>query len=354
METLANTASSPAASTTPQDARGPRVREIEAAIPDDFCLALGERLDNPILRARLIGPETGPLVVVTGGISSDRHPDVGPDGEPGWWPWAVRDGGPIDTRRLRVLAFDLSPGRDSRRIVTLTTQDQARLLAILLDAAGEPVIDAFVGASYGGAVALAFAELFPERIRHVVTLSAAHRTHPMATAWRGVQRRILALGVETGREAEAVALARELAMTTYRTGQEFQQRFGDGAVAPRAGEGYAVCDYLQSRGRDYASVTTPQRWITLSDALDRHSVQPERITTAVTVIGFTTDQLCPIEDLRELADRLPNRQRLVEAPSLYGHDAFLKERAVVTEALSRALAPLLADPARHPDQEIAA
>lgn len=353
METLSNPASSPAASTT-QEASRPRVREIEAAVPEDFCLGSGDRLDCATLRARLIGPETGPLVIVTGGISSDRHPDTGPDGEPGWWSWAVRDGGPIDTGRLRVLAFDLSPGRDSRRIVTLTTHDQARLLALLLDAAGEAVIDAFVGASYGGAVALAFAEQFPERIRHVVTISAAHRSHPLATAWRGIQRRILALGVETGREAEAIALARELAMTTYRTGQEFQQRFGDGPAAPSAGEGYAVCDYLQSRGRDYASVTTPQRWITLSDALDRHSVRPERIQAEVTVIGFTTDQLCPIDDLRELADRLPNRRRLVEAPSLYGHDAFLKERAAVTEALTHALAPLFDDTTRQPDQEIAA
>ena len=53
------------------------------------------------------------------------------------------------------------------------------------------------------------------------------------------------------------------------------------------------------------------------------------------------------EDLRlESGERLaagaPNLRRLIEAPSIFGHDAFLKERELVGRALHDALSPLYA------------
>lgn len=323
-------------------------REIVAAIPADFRLASGGRLAASAVRARIVGPARGPLVVVGGGISAGRRAADDAEGE-GWWGWAVRDGGPVDTRRLRVLAFDFLPDVNTPDIPTITTQDQARLLALALDAAGEARIDALVGASYGGCVGLAFAELFADRIGRLVVISATHRAHPVATAWRGVQRRLLALGLERGFEAQAIDLARQLAMTTYRSSEEFQARFGDGPIPDRAGGAYPVCGYLTARGAAYSGVTSARRWIALSDSLDRHRVAPEAVHCPLTVVGFTSDRLAPIEDSRDLAARAPNLERFVEAPSLYGHDAFLKETDLVGSILSTALTPLAS-----PAQEIAA
>lgn len=320
-------------------------RDVRAAIPADFRLASGERLAAAEIVGRVHGPEAGPLVVVAGGISSGRFAAR-------WWSWAVRKDGPIDLARVRVLAFDYLPGKDEP-LATLTTGDQARLLALLLDSLNEPVVDAFIGSSYGGCVGLAFASLFPQRIGELMVISAAHRTHPMATAWRGVQRRILAFARDCGREADGVALARELAMTTYRTPDEFALRFDTTAPAA-AGEAYPVCDYLISRGENYAGITSANRWITLSDSLDRHDIAPETIGCPLTVVGFASDRLAPIEDSRELAERAPNLRRLVEAPSIFGHDAFLKERDLVGRALHDALSALSPPTARLPAQEIAA
>ena len=316
-------------------------RDVRAVIPDNFRLESGERLAAPEVVGRLLGPERGPLVVVAGGISSGRFAAR-------WWPWAVRRGGPIDVDRLRVLAVDYLPGRDEPG-VTVTTTDQARLLGLLLDALDEPRAEAFVGASYGGCVGLAFAAAFPQRIGELAVISAAHRSHPAATASRGVQRRLLALARDCGREAEGVALARQLAMTTYRAAEEFALRFAP--TPPRAaGEPYPVCDYLIARGADYADATSAARWIALSDSLDRHAVRPEAVRCPLTVIGFGSDRLVPIEDSRELAARAPNLRRLIEAPSIFGHDAFLKERELIGRALHDALSPLHA--ASH--REIAA
>ena len=313
-------------------------RDVRAPIPEDFRLESGERPAAAAVVGRLHGSNHGPLVVVAGGISSDRFAAR-------WWSWAVRSGGPINLDRARVLAFDLLPGRDEPG-VTLTTTDQARLLALLLDGIGESGIDAFVGASYGGCIGLAFAAAFPERIGRLVAISAAHRSHPAATAWRGVQRRLLAFARDCDREAEGVALARELAMVTYRTPEEFGLRFGP--TPPRqAGGPYPVCDYLIDRGAAYAEATSAARWITLSDSLDRHAVAPGAVRCPLTVVGFTSDRLVPIEDSRELADRAPNLRAFVEAPSIFGHDAFLKERELVGRALHDALSPLYANPHRE-------
>ena len=310
-------------------------RDVFAPIPEDFRLESGDRLNAATIVGRLHGPEHGPLVVVAGGISSDRFAAR-------WWSWAVKAGGAIDLNRVRVLAIDLAPGKDEAA-VTLTTTDQARLLAVLLDALNTPVVDAFVGASYGGCIGLAFAAAFPDRIGELVVISAAHRAHPAATAWRGVQRRLLAFARDCGREAEGIALARELAMTTYRTADEFDWRFA-GTAPAEAGQPYPVCDYLISRGADYAQVTSASRWIALSDSLDRHSVAPEAIRCPLTLLGFTSDRLVPIEDLRELASRAPNLRALAQAPSIFGHDAFLKEREAVSQTLHAALSPLYARP----------
>ena len=47
-------------------------RDVRVTIPEDFRLESGERLDAAEVVGRLHGPETGPLVVVAGGISSGR------------------------------------------------------------------------------------------------------------------------------------------------------------------------------------------------------------------------------------------------------------------------------------------
>jgi homoserine O-acetyltransferase len=313
----------------------PKSRDISVAIPADFRLASGQSLSGGV-RGRIVGPHTGALIVAAGGISAGRAAADTPD-QPGWWGWAIGDGAPVDTTRHRLLAVDWTPDLDVSDLLTITTADQARLLAILLDHLGEPVIDAFVGASYGGCVGLAFAELFPDRIGRLVVISAAHRAHPAATAWRGVQRRLLQFGIDADREAEAISLARELAMTTYRSAEEFDARFGANAAPEAAGGPYPVCDYLIARGAAYPGQTSARRWIALSDSLDRHAVQPERIRAVLTVVGFTSDRLVPVGDSRALAERAPNLDRFVEAPSLYGHDAFLKERAVIADVLSTAL-----------------
>jgi homoserine O-acetyltransferase/O-succinyltransferase len=119
-------------------------------------------------------------------------------------------------------------------------------------------------------------------------------------------------------------LARGLAMSTYRSPEEFAARF---RAAPRF-EGtravFPVEDYLFARGREYAARYRPESFICLSESIDLHAVDAARIVVPTEVVAVKEDQLVPIADMRALAARLPDA-RFHALSSLHGHDAFLKE-----------------------------
>ena len=292
--------------------------DLFVPVPVNFRLDSGARLPDREFRTRLYGPADAPLVIVAGGISAGRVP-YAEDGS-GWWQDLVGPGAAIDIDRWRVLAFDFAPLADAE--VAITTNDQARLVELALDSHGEDQAYAWAGASYGGMVGLAFAALVPERVGRLCVISAAHRPSVLGMAWRGIQRRIAALAAEAGRPEEGLALARELAMTTYRGADELETRF----TRTLDDEGLSDVDrYLISRGRAYPAAMSPKRWAALSASIDRHAVTPEAVEAPVTLIASVSDRLTPLSDMRDLAERLPDLRRFAEIDSRFGHDAFLKD-----------------------------
>lgn len=290
--------------------------DVCIAIPGDFRLETGARLPDAEVRLRLHGRADGPLVIAAGGISAGRALS-GPDG---WWRDVVGHRGGIDLDQYQVVGFDFSPVDNHR--VAITPADQARLLLIALDGLGVERVHGFVGASYGGMVGLALAALAPDRVERLCVISAAHQPAPLAAGWRGVQRRIVDYAIAHGEPAEGLALARQLAMITYRSADEFGSRFE--RVLDAAGQS-DLDRYLVARGAAYVDHMAPERWLSLSEAIDRCWVTPEAVKTQTALVACPTDQLVPISEMRALAARLPNLAAFHELPSLYGHDAFLKE-----------------------------
>lgn len=282
----------------------------------------------------LHGPDGAPIVVVLGGISASRHvASHAAAPADGWWEPFVGAGKAIDTTRVRVLGVDWHTRDDG----AVDTRDQARCLALVLDRIGAASVHAIVGSSYGGMVALAFAALFPSRVGRLVVISAAHEPHPMATALRTVQRGILRLGRAAGREADGVALARALGITTYRTADEFAERFDTAPVAGPGGFRFPVQDYLDHGGTTFAARFDAARYTALSESLDLHRVDPAAIRTPTTLLAVESDTLVPAWQMRQLFAALDAPGRYHEIASLYGHDAFLKEVDAVSEILTSAL-----------------
>lgn len=310
--------------------------DIRVDIPDDFRLMSGQKLEQTDVVARLYGPADAPVVVAAGGISAGRilfAKEDTTDTAPGWWEGVAGPNEALDLNRWRVLSIEFAPRLPTSQIYTITTHDQARLVRLILDHIGVEKVYNFIGASYGAMIGLAFAELYPDYVERLCVISAAHRSHPMATAMRGIQRRILRFGLETGNEKEGISLARQLSMTTYRSDDEFSERF-DGPPPEAAGENYTVCGYLRSRGDAYA--TDANRWISMSDSLDRHRVDPANIKAKVFLAAVPSDRLVPYADMKTLHEALADSV-FIEFPSLYGHDAFLKEISTVSAIVKRSL-----------------
>ena len=291
------------------------------------------------------GPDDAPAVFVLGGISAHRFVCGGPNGTAGWWPGVVGQGGALDPGRYRIVSIDwlggagdsTGPARKGPGFPVVTTDDQAHAVVRVLDHLEIERLHGFVGASYGGMVGLALGALHPKRVERLVVLCAAHRPHPMAVALRVLQRRIVELSVASGRERDGLALARALAMTTYRTPEEFEQRF---ALPPNWDEEvprFAVEEYLDHHGERFSRRFDATAFGILTQSLDLHSVEPEDVLVPTTAVSVDSDTLVPPWLVAELVRRLPRSGRAVRIASHFGHDAFLKEHRAVSRLIESVL-----------------
>ena len=293
------------------------------------------------LRYELRGCAGAPLVLVAGGISADRHLGASAEfPETGWWDAQVGVGRALAPRRLRVLSLDWG-GADGTVDAPIDPADQADAVAVLLDALHETRLDAFVGCSYGAAVGLQFAARHGRRLGRLVAVAGTHRAHPHASAWRALQRRAVALGALQCDEADGLVLARQLALLSYRTPEQYAARFGvarviDGRVRVGAE------DYLDHCAGRYAARTPATAFLRLSESLDLQSVDPGRVACPVTLVGVAGDLLVPLGDVHALAEGLRGEIRLRVLHSPHGHDAFLKEHASIAAILREALGDLVA------------
>jgi homoserine O-acetyltransferase len=236
-----------------------------------------------------------------------------------------------------VLAIDWLAA-DELGTASVSSEDQADAIAALLDALRISSLKAFVGSSYGAMAGLAFAARHGHRLGQLIALAGAHRPHPLASAQRAIQRSILRLGLEHGCRREALSLARQLAMTTYRGAHELAQRF-DGEPAFVDGRfRLPVESWLEHAGAKFARCGDAGRYLSLSESIDLHRIDPAAVRVPATLVGFASDRLVPLSDLCELQRGLGAPASLHVLDSRYGHDGFLKEHAALAPLLRAALA----------------
>jgi homoserine O-acetyltransferase len=332
--------SGPAESGLDAGAAAPAVDAV-LDLPAPWRTHYGDALPEPRVAFRLVGPRGAPVVAVLGGISAHRTLV----GREGWWPATVGPQLGVDTARFRILGLDYLGGLggsstpDGRsQFPPLSAFDQAEVLRRVVDHLGLPALHAIVGASYGGMVALGFAAIHAARVQRLVIVSAADRPQVLSTAWRSVQRQIVREAIARGDGPAGLRLARALAMATYRSQAEFAMRFSGPAIRDAERFRFPVEGYLFARGDDYVQKYRAESFLSLSESIDLHDVDARQVHTPATLIGVREDQLVPIADMQALAARLAGPARLVEINSIFGHDAFLKESAVLNPLLQSALA----------------
>lgn len=276
-------------------------------------------------RALIVGRPGAPLLVVLGGISATAAVVRGVDGSPGWWRRLFGSGRSIDPADYRILGIEFLADDEGR--FAPSTNDQATIIAAALETLGQQA-HAIIGASYGGMVALAWAERYRVTGTRLALVSANAAPHAMASAARSLQRRVVGLGIANGCSADALSIARGMAMLTYRTAEEFGERFAGGIAD---GDPLGPTDpghYLEARGRSFVAAMPPGRFLSLSGSIDRHRVDPAKIANPALIVGVKDDLLVPPAQCAELAEKLAGPARLELISSIYGHDAFLKEERI--------------------------
>lgn len=311
-------------------------------LPGEWVLHHGGRLPAARIVWRLTGRQNAPVICALGGIWCDRFLFDPQDPQRGCWREIVGPGRAVDASRYRILSFDYVGGRGGSTgpqadaaFPSVSTYDQAEALVRLIDHLGLASLHAIFGGSYGGMVALAFAERYPERVSALVVVSAADRPHPMAIAWHSIQRHLVRFAIDGGRGQEGLRLARAIGMSLYRSPEEFAARF---PATPTQQDGrfvFPVERYLFAEAPEAVGFAA-RAFLCLSESLDLHRVDASRIFVPTTAVGAREDQLVPLSDVRALAARLTTG-RLREISSIHGHDAYLRESVQLQEVIGTAL-----------------
>jgi len=277
-----------------------------------------------------------------------------------WWAPLIGPGQILDTDKYGVLCMNLlgsrygTSGPTSRNPVTakpygrafprVTVRDQARAQWRLLDALGIGKLALAVGGSLGGMVALEVALERPGEISRVVPMAAPARIGQLAVAWDNIQLEMIdKLG------AVGLDLARQLAMTTYRSEVDFEQRFAE-RVEPDGTP--SVVSYLHHQGRKLLDRFDDDTYRSLVLAMDTHDIGRDRggvvaalqrlaaYGTRLTGVGIEGDILYGTTQVRamvEAAKEAGMDAAYREILSTKGHDAFLVEWAQLKTILAEAL-----------------
>ena len=255
--------------------------------------------------------------------------------------------------------------------------DNVRAQARLMDALGIRKIGLAIGGSIGGMQVLEWAILFPDRVGKAVVIAVAP-LGAMGLAMNHLQRRAI-MSDPDWREGRylpqqqprrGLALARQTAMLSYKSGHLFEERFGrnpnrsgedpwalDGNGGGLEGGRFDVAGFLDYQGERFVERFDANSYLAILRTMDlwdpTHAYSREiggvkegveeafaRIQAHVIFVGISSDWLFPAEDVRRLADWVGGSGARVEYREMvtqHGHDAFLAEQG----ELLRLLRPLL-------------
>jgi homoserine O-acetyltransferase len=218
----------------------------------------------------------------------------------------------------------------------ITIRDMVHLQAALLEYLEVKSLQLVIGGSLGGMQVLEWALLYPEKVRAIAPMAASGRHSAWCIGLSEAQRQAIYTdpnwqGGNYTLEAppnQGLAVARMMAMITYRYWESFTNRFGRQQDESNQ---FAISNYLQYQGQKLIERFDANTYITLTHAMDSHDVGWNRkdyqsalqsIKQSTLVVSIDSDVLYPPVEQQELADLIPHAQ-LGLLKSSHGHDAFL-------------------------------
>ena len=317
------------------------------------------------------------VILVCHALSGDAHAagtaDNSPDilaevpllakmksGYAGWWDGMIGPGKTFDTNLYYVICTNIlgscygttgprSIDPDTGKMYgadfpMITVRDMVKLQHRFLSQLGIKKLAVVTGGSLGGMQALEWAIMFPEMVQAVIPIATAARHSDWCIGINHLSRQAIMNdplwqnGRYTGQPRAGLALARQIAMISYRTDRIFNQRYQGSRIIPdgnplEISNIFQVESYLNYQGEKLVNRFDANTYMILSRALDSHDVGRDRggvsaalsrITAHVLNIGIDSDILYPAHEQRTIAQAIRGA-RYSEISSVFGHDAFLVE-----------------------------
>lgn len=244
-------------------------------------------------------------ILIHTGLSASSHAhstSVNP--QPGWWEKFIGPGNVcLDTNKWFLICTNVlggcygSTGPSSpdpadglpyaSRFPMLSVHDMVRAQERLLkEHFGIEKLHASLGGSMGGMQSLAYAQLFPNGINKVISISGCARSHPSSIASRHSQRQVLMADPNWNRgfyyptadepnripPHVGMKLAREIATVTYRSGPEWESRFGterlDDEISPVLCPDFLIETYLDHQGEKFSLEYDANSFLYISKTMD--------------------------------------------------------------------------------------
>ncbi|MEZ4666020.1 MAG: homoserine O-acetyltransferase [Thermomicrobiales bacterium] len=310
----------------------------------------------------------------------------------GWWEPLIGTGRAIDTDRAFVIcsnilggcqgttgpaSIDPLTGRPyAMRFPLITIGDMVTVQRRLVESLGIRGLIA-IGGSIGGCQALEWATRHPELVRASVPVAATAALGPQAIALNEAGRRAIMAdpdwrGGEYASEgvfpADGLAIARMIAMTQFHSTESMGARFGRKpatrpSLYPSFGGTFDVEGYVHYHGAALVRRFDANSHLYLTRAMDLYDLYRDggveewldRIAAPMLLLGIRSDWLYPAVGVIELGEQVAARGKdvaYIELDSPDGHDAFLKEWEMMTDAIGPFVTASL-DQLEQPESHVA-
>lgn len=301
-------------------------------------------------------PNTNNVVWICHALTANSNPIE-------WWPGLVGDGCFFNPKEHFIICVNM-PGSCYGSVSPLsinpqtkmpyyltfpeiTIRDMVRMYDLLRQHLGIEKIQYLVGGSMGGQQAMEFAHHLGGDVCKLVLLATNAFHSPWGIAFNESQRMAI-MADSTWGEPRADAAqnglkaARAIALLSYRNYQTYHITQADNEKE-NIGVLNAVT-YQNYQGQKLVKRFNAYSYWYLTKAMDSHNIGRGRngathalkkIVAQTLVIGIQSDVLFPLSEQRFIAEHVQNA-KLVEIPSLYGHDGFLIEATKITDELKKA------------------
>ncbi len=229
----------------------------------------------------------------------------------------------------------------------ITIRDMVKAHILLREHLGLSSISLLMGGSMGGYQVLEWALMEPEIVKSIFLIT----TSPAESAWGIAIHAAQRLAIEAdctwrekrpGAGEKGLKAARAIGMLTYRNYEMMVLAQNDPDTEKV--DNFKAASYINYQGDKLVKRFSAQTYWVLSKSMDSHNIARGRggdmakvlsgIKQKTLIMGIASDILCPPKEQQFIAAHVPNAT-YIEIDSSYGHDGFLVEHKIISEALRK-------------------